>query len=88
MCDADGRRGEVDARGEVSGEPAVVWWPPADGVEREAAVTGWAGPWPIVQRWWTPEGNRQAYVQATLDDGQAVLLALRDGVWTIEALYD
>lgn len=88
VCDADGRRVEVDARGEVSGEPAVVWWPPADGVEREAAVTGWAGPWPIVQRWWTPEGNRQAYVQATLDDGQAVLLALRDGVWTIEALYD
>ncbi|GEN79127.1 DNA polymerase Y family protein [Actinotalea fermentans] len=88
VCDADGRRVEVDARGEVSGEPAVVWWPPADGVEREAAVTGWAGPWPIVQRWWTPEGNRRAYVQATLDDGQAVLLALRDGVWTIEALYD
>lgn len=88
VCDADGRRVEVDARGEVSGEPAVVWWPPTDGVEREAAVTGWAGPWPIVQRWWTPEGNRQAYVQATLDDGQAVLLALRDGVWTIEALYD
>ena len=88
VCDADGRRVEVDARGAVSGEPAVVWWPPADGVEREAAVTGWAGPWPIVQRWWTPEGNRQAYVQAALDDGQAVLLALRDGVWTIEALYD
>jgi protein ImuB len=112
LCDADGRRVEVDARGEVSGEPAVLWWPPEDGVEREAAVTGWAGPWPVLQRWWsddaadrpgpggagalaadgTPEAvgrvGRVAYLQATLDDGQAVLLALRDGVWTIEALYD
>lgn len=88
VCDAEGRRVEVDARGEVSGEPVVVWWPPEDGVEREAAVTGWAGPWPILQRWWAEGGGRQAYVQATLDDGQAVLLALRDGVWTIEALYD
>ena len=88
VCDAEGRRVEVDARGEVSGEPAMVWWPPEDGVEREAAVTGWAGPWPILQRWWAEGGGRQAYVQATLDDGQAVLLALRDGVWTIEALYD
>ncbi len=88
LCDADGRRVEIDARGTVSGEPAALWWPPADGVEREAVVTGWAGPWPIVQRWWTDTGSRQAYVQATLDDGQAVLLALRDGVWTIEAFYD
>lgn len=88
VCDAAGRRVEVDARGEVSGEPAILWWPPADGVEREAAVTGWAGPWQVVQRWWTDTGSRQAYVQATLDDSQAVLLALRDGVWTIEALYD
>ena len=92
LCDADGRRVEVDARGEVSGEPAVLWWPPVDGVERDAAVTGWAGPWPIVQRWWVGDGEggggRQAYVQATLADGQAVLLALREGVWTLEALYD
>lgn len=93
VCDTGGRRVEVDARGELSGEPAVLWWPPADGVEREAAVTGWAGPWPVVQRWWTADVDdgavsRQAYMQATLDDGQAVLLALRDGVWTIEALYD
>jgi len=93
LCDADGRRVEMDARGELSGEPAVLWWPPEDGVEREAAVTGWAGPWPVVQRWWVADadgvgGGRQAYLQATLGDGQAVLLALRDGVWTIEALYD
>ncbi len=88
VCDADGRRVEVDARLQVSGEPAVLWWPPQDGVEREARITGWAGPWPVEQRWWVAGGGRQAYLQATLGDGRAVLLALRDGVWHLEALYD
>lgn len=88
VCDVDGRKVEVDARLQVSGEPAVVWWPPQDGREREAAVTGWAGPWPVVQRWWGDGGSRQVYLQAVLAGGQAVLLALRDGVWRLEALYD
>lgn len=88
VCDADGRKVEVDARLQVSGEPDVVWWPPQDGVEREARVTGWAGPWPVVQRWWGDGVGRQVYLQVTLDGGQALLLALRDGVWRLEALYD
>jgi protein ImuB len=88
VCDTDGRKVEVDARLQVSGAPAVVWWPPQDGREREAAVTGWAGPWPVVQRWWGEGGSRQVYLQAVLTGGQAVLLALRDGVWHLEALYD
>jgi protein ImuB len=88
VCDAAGRKVEVDARLQVSGEPDVVWWPPAGGVERETRVTGWAGPWPVVQRWWSDGAVRRVYLQATLDDGQAVLLALRSGVWYLEALYD
>jgi len=88
VCDTDGRKVEVDARLQLSGEPAVVWWPPQDGVEREAAVTGWAGPWPVVQRWWSDNPDRQVYLQAVLAGGGAVLLALRAGVWQIEALYD
>ncbi len=88
VCDADGRRVEVDARLQVSGEPHVVWWPPQDGVEREARVTGWAGPWPVVQRWWGDTASRQVYLQVTLDRGPAVLLALRGGVWHLEAMYD
>ncbi len=88
LCGTDGRRVEVDARLQVSAEPAVVWWP--DGTSQNA-VTGWAGPWPIVQRWWGatgPSPSRTVYLQATLDDGRAVLLALTDGVWTLEATYD
>ena len=88
VCDTAGRKVEVDARLQLSGEPAVVWWPPQDGVEREAVVTGWAGPWPVVQRWWSETPDRQVYLQAVLDGGGAVLLALRAGIWQIEALYD
>lgn len=89
LVGTDGRRVQVDARLQVSAEPAVVWWPAqGDLPERETAVTGWAGPWPVVQRWWGPEPRRQVYLQATMADGRAVLLALSDGVWTVEARYD
>ncbi|HWS57907.1 MAG TPA: DNA polymerase Y family protein, partial [Actinotalea sp.] len=87
LCGRDGRRVQVDARLRVSDEPAVVWWP-GDAAPRETAVTGWAGPWPVVQRWWGPQPRRQVYLQATLADGRAVLLALTEGVWTLEAHYD
>lgn len=89
LCDADGRKVQVDIRLQVSGEPAVVWWPAREDVpEQETAVTGWAGPWPVVQRWWTPSPSRQVYLQVSLTDGRAVLLTLRDGVWVVEAHYD
>lgn len=85
LCGTDGRRVEVDARLRMSADPAVVWWP--DGTS-QTAVTGWAGPWPVVQRWWSGEPHRAVYLQATLADGRAVLLALRDGAWALEARYD
>lgn len=98
LCGQDGRRVQVDARLQVSAEPAVVWWSGAGqggggqgaggGAEQETAVTGWAGPWPVVQRWWGTAPRRQVYLQAALADGRAVLLALAEGVWTVEALYD
>lgn len=89
LCDGEGRRVQIDARLQVSAEPAVLWWPAqGDLPEREARVTGWAGPWPVVQRWWGGTTSRQVYLQATFADGRAVLLALRNGVWTLEAHYD
>ncbi|WP_182113732.1 DNA polymerase Y family protein [Actinotalea sp. JY-7876] len=89
LVGADGRRVQVDARLQVSADPAVVWWPAqGDLPERETPVTGWAGPWPVVQRWWGADPCRAVYLQATLADGHAVLLALRDGVWAVEARYD
>lgn len=85
LCGTDGRRVEVDARLTMSADPAAVWWP--DGTS-QSAVTGWAGPWPVVQRWWSGEPRRATYLQVTLEDGRAVLLALADGVWSLEAHYD
>nr|WP_250447894.1 DNA polymerase Y family protein [Actinotalea sp. C106] len=89
LCGGDGRRVQVDARLQISAEPATVRWPGSAGEPgREGRVTGWAGPWPVVQRWWGPTPSRQVYLQVTTEDGQAVLLALRDGVWSVEAHYD
>ncbi len=52
-------------------------------------VTGWAGPWPLDERWWAPaEARRRARFQIALADDRALLLCLADGEWSVEALYD
>lgn len=50
-------------------------------------VTGWAGPWPLQQRWWAgaDEGSR---LQVALEDGTALLLLHRDGRWWVTGVYD
>lgn len=52
-------------------------------------ITGWAGPWPVEERWWAPgESCRSARFQVSLADGRALLLACSAGRWTVEACYD
>lgn len=54
-------------------------------------VTGWAGPWPISERWWSQHAVRGAWlqVQVTLERGDGVvLLLLRDGTWWVEGVHD
>ncbi|PZR52564.1 DNA polymerase Y family protein [Xylanimonas oleitrophica] len=54
-----------------------------------SAVVGWAGPWPLAERWWAPDGgSRRVLLQVLLDDGRGMLLAATAGAWRIEALYD
>ncbi|GAA2667599.1 hypothetical protein Apa02nite_010730 [Actinoplanes palleronii] len=75
----------VSARLELTGVPAALT------VDRSGplVITGWAGPWPIDERWWTPEeGRRRARFQMSLADGRALLLSLAAGQWTVEAIYD
>jgi protein ImuB len=51
-------------------------------------VTGWAGPWPLSERWWDPPtARRRARFQLTTDDGRAWLAVVRDGRWLVEAAY-
>jgi len=92
VLDAAGRDVVVDARLAMSGEPAAVacgGGRGAGGAQDVAAVTGWAGPWPLAERWWSAGGGaRRVYLQAVLDDGRALLLAQTGGVWQVEAFYD
>jgi protein ImuB len=75
----------VSARLELTGEPAALI------VERgrPVPISGWAGPWPIDERWWAVgEGRRRARFQVWLEDGRALLLSLESGHWAVEGIYD
>ncbi len=82
---------------DASGEPVRLFGPDAlaappvriavDG-RTPANVVGWAGPWPVWARWWTPEAVSAAWVQVVLDDGTALLLVAREGGWWVAGIYD
>jgi protein ImuB len=82
---ADGSLVAVNGRLAVSTSPARI----AIGVAHPVPVTGWAGPWPVDERWWAPdEARRCVRFQLLLADGRAVLAALSGGHWVVEAVYD
>ncbi|MFI5492022.1 DNA polymerase Y family protein [Actinoplanes sp. NPDC051859] len=84
VLDETGTPVAVSARLELSGDPAVL----AFGDEC-AEIAGWAGPWPVDERWWAPaESRRRARFQVAVTDGRAFLLSLAAGQWAIEAIYD
>ena len=83
VVDAAGHAVEVSGRGlltaghrrlSVDGGP----WQP---------VLGWAGPWPVTERWWSVR-RRRARLQVVTADGVARLLCTERGQWWVEALYD
>ena len=85
VLDADRQPVGVSARLELTGDPAFLLVGAAD----PARIAGWAGPWPVDERWWAPaEARRRARFQVGLDDGRALLLFLAAGHWAIEAIYD
>ena len=54
-------------------------------------VTGWAGPWPVVERWWDQEHSHSRYRLQILDhEGVGWLLSCpqEGGPWSAEARYD
>ena len=95
VLDDTGRSLVVSGRAVLTGVPhrvAVDGRPPR-------RVLSWAGPWPVAERWWEPDGGRRcARVQAVLDvepglrDGTgeqlAVLLACETGRWRVEGIYE
>ena len=85
VTDAAGQAVSVSGRAQLSAAPA--WLAPGGG--RTLAVTAWAGPWPVTERWWDPErSRRQARFQLITDDGSAWLAVLQAGQWQLEGRYD
>ena len=84
-AEVSGRDGpvRVSGRGVLSAAPTRLsveggpWTP----------VTGWAGPWPVEERWWSRSGRRLARLQVVTADGRAHLLAAERRVWRVEATY-
>src|SRR5215211_851066 len=85
VVDAGGASVAVDGRGLLGSLPSRVrvrgraW----------SAITAWAGPWLVDERWWDPAAHRRLVrLQATTDQGTAYLLRLAGGHWWVEATYD
>ena len=85
VTDREGSPVTVGGRGEASAAPQQV----TDSTGRSQAVVGWAGPWPLDERWWRRSTRRrQARFQLVLADGSAHLCVLETGRWQREATYD
>jgi protein ImuB len=89
LLDAGRRPVLVTDRGAVPAPPALF------GMGSElTAVTSWAGPWPVDERWWSPETARRAVRLQIVDvRGRAYLVtgALQTGTpprWQVDAIYD
>lgn len=68
----------------LSADPHRLLLPPHPPRE----IRGWAGPWPVVQRWWSPEGTVGSRLQVELSDGVALLLRYRERRWWVVGIYD
>jgi protein ImuB len=95
VLDDGGRTVHVDARLAMSAPPAVVRRSTAPGAPDLPGIdagthrlVAWAGPWPMVERWWTPQVRRRVHLQVALEGGRALLLSCTQGVWVCEAVYD
>ncbi|WP_306360460.1 DNA polymerase Y family protein [Nocardia sp. CC227C] len=83
---ADGTPVWVTDRGLFTTDPAHLHWG-----SRSWRLLGWAGPWPLDDRWWTHR-SQHGYVaraQVLLDgDTRALLLLAYDHAWHVEGLYE
>jgi protein ImuB len=83
LVDAAGAPVRVSGRGELSGAPATL----VVGT-RARGVEGWAGPWPVDQRWWEARSHRRlARLQVVTDDGAAHLVVAEHQRWWLIGEY-
>ena len=99
VLDGAGQPVEVSGRGAVSAPPAGFRLLKGDEKQgwrrgRVRDITAWAGPWPVDERWWEPNGHRRlARFQVVTDDdgagGQRGYLVIAEHRrWWVAALYD
>ena len=75
----------IDGRGAITATPEIF----AVHGGKPAPVRAWAGPWPVVERWWDAERAKRVHrFQIVDDDGCAWLLVRDDEGWWAEARYD
>lgn len=76
-------------RGALTSAPRWLCPDQPDKTDHRVAITSWAGPWPIRQRWWSPgQSRRLDRFQVLAADGTAWILLLEKGRWLAEARYD
>jgi hypothetical protein len=83
LVDAIGNPIVVSGRGLLDGEPDRL---SVNGGPWQLLI-GWAGPWPVTERWWSAR-RRRARLQVVTADGVARLLCSERGQWSVDALYD
>lgn len=84
LTDADGVPVTCSGRLALSAPPSRV----AVEGHGEAAIAGWAGPWPALEQWWDRDHARRiARMQIAATDGRAWLLVIEHGRWWAEAHY-
>jgi len=84
LTDAAGEMVTVTGRGLASAPPVALVIR-----GRTVPISGWAGPWPVDERWWdTDDHRRRARFQILTEDGQARLVTLEHGQWWVTALWD
>jgi protein ImuB len=87
VLDAAGRPVIVTERGAMPAAPALF----ALGGERPVMITSWAGPWPLDERWWSPDAARHVVRCQVVDvRGRAYLVSgsMPTGEWQVDAIYD
>jgi protein ImuB len=79
----------VDTLPVGAGLTAAPHWLVARGNRRR--VTAWAGPWPVMERWWEAQHSRFIHRVQLLDDtgvGWLVKTSEGEAGWVVEARYD
>ncbi|MDN6511085.1 MAG: DNA polymerase Y family protein [Corynebacterium sp.] len=84
LLDGEGSQVWVTGRGLMSSVPVSMRWG-----GRVHRLTGWAGPWPVDEMWWSQgaSARRYARLQVATDEPSAFLLVCRGRSWRIEATY-